>query len=664
MKKNILLFILIYLTGFTQIQAQEFSKFDFGRMWTFEHAPLDYINSTYDLKLDQDWMDKVRKSALRFSTFCSASFISDQGLIMTNHHCSRGLIPGLQQKGEDFIKNGFYATNPEDERKAEGLFVDQLILAKDITSELKGLQKNLSENEAQDSITRIYENNEDWKDLRLQLVTYYSGGRYAMYGYKRYTDIRLVVIPENDLGYFGGDPDNFTFPRYNLDFTFWRAYDDNGRPLNTSEFYFPINPDGVQDGTPVFVVGNPGRTERYRTMTQLKYDREVRIPAVLSFIKSGIRALEHQMETNPDPETENAIFSLKNGEKAYTGMLGGLNNEVYMARKKAAEGQIIKETEGEFSTENNPWKQIDALYEKISPYGAYSTLLNASPYRGSITALLHKIHEYIHLADTADRSALAEQIKTLAPIATNEDQVIYLQGLIDDYQKFSSTTLPDREASVILKSTFFSNASKVNKWLNAKSKTTQKDPLASLAETLMADYDRSVEINQKYAKEIQGYNEDIALAAFQVFGDQLPPDATFTLRISDGVVKSFLYNGTVSPVYTTYFGLYNRYYSFNKVFPWDLPKAWLNPNMDLLKTPLNFISTNDIIGGNSGSPVINAKGEAVGLAFDGNIQSLPGNFIFDDTVNRTVSVHTGGIVGALRHIYHAKRILIELKMDN
>ena len=222
MKKNILLFILIYLTGFTQIQAQEFSKFDFGRMWTFEHAPLDYINSTYDLKLDQAWMDKVRKSALRFSTFCSASFISDQGLIMTNHHCSRGLIPGLQQKGEDFIKNGFYATNPEDERRAEGLFVDQLILAKDITSELKGLQKNLSENEAQDSITRIYENNEDWKDLRLQLVTYYSGGRYAMYGYKRYTDIRLVVIPENDLGYFGGDPDNFTFPRYNLDFTFWR----------------------------------------------------------------------------------------------------------------------------------------------------------------------------------------------------------------------------------------------------------------------------------------------------------------------------------------------------------------------------------------------------------------------------------------------------------
>src|SRR5690606_32251092 len=209
------------------------------------HDPLDYINSNYDLELDQAWMDHVRKSALRFSTFCSASFISDQGLIMTNHHCSRSLIPALQQEGEDLIKNGFYATNSIEERKAEGLFVDQLILAKDITSELKGLQKNLSETEAQDSIIRVYENQEDWKDLRLQLVTYYSGGRYAMYGYKRYTDIRLVVLPENDLGYFGGDPDNFTYPRYNLDFTFWRAYDDNGNPLNTSEFYLPINPNGV-----------------------------------------------------------------------------------------------------------------------------------------------------------------------------------------------------------------------------------------------------------------------------------------------------------------------------------------------------------------------------------------------------------------------------------
>lgn len=662
MKKNILLFILIFLSGVTQIQAQEFSKFDFGRMWTFEDAPLDYFNSTYDLDLDQAWMDKVRKSALRFSTFCSASFVSDQGLIMTNHHCSRGVIPPLQKEEEDFLKHGFYAKKLEDERKADGLFVDQLIRAQDITSQLKSLQTNLSDSEAQDSITRLYESMDDWKDLRLQLVTYYSGGRYAMYGYKRYSDIRLVLIPENDLGYFGGDPDNFTYPRYNLDFTFWRAYDDNGEPLNTSDFHFPINPDGTQEGTPVFVVGNPGRTERYRTMTQLTYDRDVRIPSVLSFIKSGIRALEQQMETNPNAETENAIFSLKNGEKAYTGMLGGLNNEVYMARKQAAENKIREETEDQFTADNNPWKQIDAIYEKTSPYGGYSTLLNASPYRGSVTALLHKIHEYIQLPDTADGTALEADIKSLASKATGEDQEIYLQGLIDDYKKFSDTRLAEDQASTILNNTLFGDTDQISTWLNAPPEEQKRDPLAALAETLMTDYDMSVQLSQQYGKEIQGYNEDIALAAFQVFGNQLPPDATFTLRISDGLVKSYAYNGTVAPVNTTYFGLYNRFYSHQKEFPWDLPQAWLNPSMDLLKTPLNFISTNDIIGGNSGSPVINAQGEAVGLAFDGNIESLPGNFIFDDKVNRTVSVHTGGIVGALRHIYHAQRILRELKM--
>lgn len=664
MKKLTFIFVLTFLMGYAPLHAQEdFSKFDFGRMWTFEDAPLDYFNSTYDLDLTQAWMDKVRKSALRFSTFCSASFVSDMGLIMTNHHCSRGVVPPLQVEGEDFIKNGFYAEDLADERKADGLFVDQLIRAKDITTELKDLQNNLTKTEAQDSIINRYEKKEKWNGLRLQLVTYYSGGRYAMYGYKRYSDIRLVLIPENDLGYFGGDPDNFTYPRYNLDFTFWRAYDDEGNPLNTSDFYFPFNPDGISDGTPVFVVGNPGRTERYRTMTQLTYDRDVRIPAVLSFIKSGINALEKQMESNPNPDTENAIFSLKNGEKAYTGILGGLHNERYMARKQAAEDKIRKETEQGFSEEDNPWKQLDAIYAEISPYGAYSTLLNASPYRGAVTSLLHKIHDYMELPDTADRTAPAEEIIKMADRVTDRDQEIYLQSLIDDYQKFSDNTISYESAQVILENTAFKDSNRLATWLNEAPLAQRDDPLASLAHTLVKDYKTSVELTQQYGKQIQGYNEDIALAAFQVFGDQLPPDATFTLRISDGLVKNYSYNGTVAPVYTTYYGLYNRYFSHQSEFPWDLPQAWLNPTMDLLKTPLNFISTNDIIGGNSGSAIINAKGEAVGLVFDGNIESLPGNFIFDDEVNRAVSVHAGGIVGAMRYIYKADRILKELEVN-
>jgi len=656
MKKLTFLFLCVATMNLHPVVSQEFSQFDFGRMWTFENAPLDYLNETYDLELTQEWMDNVRQAALRFSTFCSASFISDQGLIMTNHHCSRGLIADLEKEGEDLINNGFYAPSLEEERKSEGLFVDQLIRARDITDEMKALQASLSSEQAQDSITKKYEKMEDWKDLRLQLVTYYSGGRYAIYGYKRYTDIRLVLLPENDLGYFGGDPDNFTFPRYNLDFTFWRAYDEEGKPLNTTDFYYPINPNGIEEGTPVFVVGNPGRTERYRTMTQLRYDRDVRIPAVLAFIKSGIKALEYQMETNPNPQAENAIFSLKNGEKAYTGILDGLHNAEYMDRKQQAENTIRQGTESTFAENENPWRQIDRIYEGIRPYGAYSTLLNASPYRGAVTSFLHKIHNYLKLEEGEDGSSLAEEIKSLASQATADDQVIYLQALIDDYEKFKGTTLPQNDAGYILTNSLFRDADKVLAWLESP----MADPLSNIAQRLIHDYDESVRLNQEYGQEIAKYNEQIALAAFQVFGNQLPPDATFTLRFSDGVVKSVEYNGTVSPTFTTYYGLYDRYLSHNRQFPWSLPQAWLNPSPELLGSPLNFISTNDIIGGNSGSAVINAKGEAVGLAFDGNIESLPGNFIYDEQKNRAVSVHTGGIVAAMKHVYRATRILEEI----
>lgn len=664
MKKHTLFFILLILTGISQIQAQDFSEFDFGRMWTFEDAPLEYFNSSYDLELDQAWMDNVRQSALRFSTFCSASFISDQGLIMTNHHCSRGLISDLQKEGENLFDYGFYATSQEDERKSEGLFVDQLIRAMDITKAMKELQESMSDQAAQDSIVNRYKKMDEWQDLRLQLVTYYSGGRYAMYGYKRYSDIRLVLLPENDLGYFGGDPDNFTFPRYNLDFTFWRAYDEHGEPLNTSNHYYPVNPNGIQADTPVFVVGNPGRTERYRTMTQLEYDRDVRFPAVLTFIKSGIKALEKQMEDHPNPQAENAIFSLKNGEKAYTGILQGLNNKEYMDRKRAAENHIRSETEAGFTAMDNPWKKIEDLYKKIRPYGAFSSLLNPSPYRGKITSFIHKIANYMNAEDPDNRTSLAEEIESLAPDATTPDQIVYLQALIDDYEKFSGSKLSDKDASKILDQSAFSDTGLTTKWLKLTAEQQSKDVLANVAKTMIADYDEAVRLNQKYSAEISGYNETVANAAFQVFGNQLPPDATFTLRISDGIVKNFTYNGTVAPIYTTYYGLYNRFYSHQKEFPWDLPKAWLNPSPDLLKTPLNFVSTNDIIGGNSGSAIINAKGEAVGLVFDGNIESLPGNFIFDEKVNRAVSVHLGGIVGAMRHIYRADRILNEMGMRN
>ncbi|NNE14231.1 MAG: S46 family peptidase, partial [Saprospiraceae bacterium] len=252
-------------------QEKEASPFDFGRMWTFENPPIDWFKEAYGIDADQAWFDDVRKSSLRFASWCSASFVSPNGLIMTNHHCSRDVAISVQNEGENFDNNGFYAEALADERRVDDLFVEQLIRVDDITDIVKAesmsaendTERAAIEAQAIEDIKADYQNRKDWMHLRLQVVSFYSGGKYSIYGYKKFSDIRLVLIPENDLGFYGGDPDNFTYPRYNLDFTFWRAYDENGEPLNTSANYYEFNIDGIEEGTPVFVVGNPGSTERY-----------------------------------------------------------------------------------------------------------------------------------------------------------------------------------------------------------------------------------------------------------------------------------------------------------------------------------------------------------------------------------------------------------------
>jgi len=269
------LFLAISQLTYAQ-QASEASPFDFGRMWTFEQPPTEWFNEAYGMDVDQAWFDDVRKSSLKFASWCSASFVSPNGLIMTNHHCSRDVAISVQEGSENFDENGFYAEALGDERRVNEVFVEQLIMVANITDEVLSAKSKADsdghamelEQKALAEIKERYQAKKEWKDLRLQTVSFYSGGKYSLYGYKKFTDVRLVLIPENDLGFYGGDPDNFTFPRYNLDCTFWRAYDEDGKPLDTSDNYYKFNIDGVQEGTPVFVVGNPGRTERYRTTAQ------------------------------------------------------------------------------------------------------------------------------------------------------------------------------------------------------------------------------------------------------------------------------------------------------------------------------------------------------------------------------------------------------------
>lgn len=669
-------------------QEKEASPFDFGRMWTFENPPTEWFKEAYDIDADQAWFDNVRKSSLRFATWCSASFVSPNGLIMTNHHCSRDVANGVQKEGENFDANGFYASSMDNERRAEGLFVEQLIKVADITEDVQSRIKN-AENEAHalelraealEAIQEEYANRKDWMNLRLQTVTFYSGGKFSLYGYKKYDDIRLVLIPENDLGFYGGDPDNFTYPRYNLDCTFWRAYDENGKPLDTSNNYYKFNPDGVKEGTPVFVVGNPGRTERYRTVAQLEYDRDHRFKYLLRWLtnRRDLMLEEYNMIKSDENKLREAqellgtINNLSNSIKAYTGIMGGLHNKEFMGRKAQMETKLKAASPG-----LKYWETLESEYAKLNPHAWAISHLGPSGLRGSTFLIMHELYNYKNqLESEADAETLKATQDNILAMAENMDidkEKVLLKMLLNEVKtdiypgdNTLSRVLDGKSVEKFVdhlfeKSKILQSKEEAAKCLSKKKNVTKmKDPLIRVSDILVSRYQEASEAFQSSSPKRRDLESKIANQAFNVYGTSLPPDATFTLRISDGVVKGYEYNGTVAPAFTTYFGLYDRHYSHGQKFPWDLPEKWENPSLDLLKSPLNFVSTNDIIGGNSGSAIINQNGEAVGLIFDGNIESLPGNFIFDEQYNRSVSVHAGGILAAIKYVYGAKRLAKEL----
>ena len=671
---------LIMIVG--QMSAQKVSSepsiFDYGKMWTFEDAPVGYWNETYGFNATPEWIEASRMSALRFASWCSASFVSPDGLIMTNHHCSNGEMPKLMKEGEDFNKNGFYAETLEQERKDEGLFVEQLVMIADITSEVDALVSKaandgevaMMRDSAFNVVKRKYGAMSDWKDLRLQTITYFSGGKYSLYGYKRYDDIRLVFIPELDLGFYGGDPDNFTYPRYNLDCTFWRAY-ENGKPANTSAHYFPFNVDGAKEGDPVFVIGNPGSTERYRTVAQLEYDRDSRYNIRVESMTEMHTELSKAYDANPDPELLNQIFGLSNGMKAIGGIIEGIHDPVLMARKQKLEDQTkMKSGKAEL------WDRLASMYKDLGNYGAEISLLSPSGLNGGIMGFMHQLDNYKQLAAAGgDEAEILKQMKIVkegAAVLKDPKEVAQFTNLMSKMNRYAS---PDdtyikglfRSGSFsssfpkILNGSTFTKEGKIEKALKPKKIAKSKDPLLSMASNLTGEYHKAVEKFQTSSPERRALEGKISKLVYEVNKGKLPPDATFTLRIADGVVKGYNYNGTTAPYKTTYFGLYDRHFSNNQKAPWSLPERWMNPPSELLSKPMNFVSTNDIIGGNSGSPIINTNREVVGLIFDGNIESLPGNFIYEPTLNRAVSVHAGGIVAALEYIYKADRLAKELR---
>ncbi|MVM40191.1 S46 family peptidase [Spirosoma sp. HMF3257] len=665
---------------------------DLGKMWTFDNPPKDYFQKTYNFTPDEKWFDEARLASLRFADYCSASFVSANGLVMTNHHCARESGTGVTRKGEDLNATGFFAKTAAEERKVSGLFVDQLVKIEDITKRIQDAMAGAGDaasrseqaqlqarEEAFSVVKQEYSQKDGWKGLELQTITFYNGGRYSIYGFKRYTDVRLVFMPELQLGFFGGDYDNFTYPRYALDCSFFRVY-DNGKPLQTTHF-FKFNPNGVRDGEPIFVIGNPGHTERLKTVAELEFDRDLQTPATIQLLKNRSAALQAYNATAKNDSVLNEIFSYENSLKAYGGQLEGLRDASLLARKAVFEKQFKAAAQAK----NLPADQLKTWDDIATSTAQLRSLFKDANYLAPSERTMGELMTFANIATQfsellASRPQDAERARSLMVVPEVQDislEEAYLAahlseaqaalGNDDPYVKAALTgpdgksRSPKEAAAYLIKNTKLTDPAFL-KELSTRPNvaSSSNDPMLALAKIGFPRYVAAARQARQLTQRQEVLRGQLGRMLYDVYGTAVPPDATFSLRINDGIVKSYDYNGTKAPILTTFAGLYDRNYSFANKAPWDLPARWKNPPMELLKQPMCFISTNDIIGGNSGSPMINKNREAVGLAFDGNMESLPGEFIFVPDLNRTISVHTGGIIAAMRYIYKADRLVNEL----
>lgn len=695
MKTRIIILQIIFF--FILVNAQTYygfdldtvraQMFDMGKMWTFENPPVQYFQEEYDFTPTEQWIEKMQKSALKFGGGCSASFISEDGLIMTNHHCVRGIISSVQYENENILKDGFYASDISKERRVPNLKVEQLLFIKDISDEIhsemnKGKTDSekieLREKKIEEIKTKYYQEN---PELVFKVISLYNGGKYSLYGYKVYDDIRLVFVPELSVAKLGGDYDNFTYPRYGLDCAFLRAY-ENDKPVKTN-FYFKWNLDGVVEDQPVFVVGNPGSTDRINTMAQIEFERDVRYPMMVKMLKDLYKIYEELVhETNAeDYKLIARLYSIGNGLKVYEGTYKGLLDLYLIARKKDFEKQFRN------AVTNN--SDLNAKYGKI-----WDELVQL---RTDARKTANKIFAYTisgfyspqYLIIASKLFGLAEDLnsgKITKENFDNEVQKIYPSDLNHQLQKkltlvqlklWNDNLPPDSEilkylignndinksAENILSESYFTSYKKFNELIKkpVDEILNSNDPFLYFVRNTKAELQQMMNENKARNQREEILNQMLGEALYAVYGDAIPPDATGTLRIADGIVKGYDYNGTRAPIKTTFYGALDRYYSFDKKFPFNLPSYWENlPKEFDLSTTLNFISTNDIVGGNSGSAVLNINAEVVGLAFDGNIESLPGNFIFTTEANRTVSVSALGMIEAIRDLYKANALSNEI----
>jgi hypothetical protein len=668
-------------------------------MWPFNNVPRAEIKKKYGFEITDAWLKKVQLASVRFNSGGSGSFVSADGLVMTNHHIASDVLQKISTPQKDYIKEGFYAPTRDKEAKAPDLELNQLVGIEDVTARVMGAikpemtpaQANAARNA---EINNISAEATTKNGMRNDVIPLYQGGQYNLYTYKKYTDVRLVFSPEFEIAFLGGDPDNFEYPRYDLDLALFRVY-ENDKPIKTDN-YFKWSEKGAKEDDLVFVSGNPGRTNRLDTVAHLEYLRDFGIPFLLKYLQHlhdvytryGSLGAEQERRAHED------LFSVDNSLKAYIGEegapgRGGLKDPTVIAAKQMAETALRKSVAANPRTQKeygDAWDAIAKVRKELPTYERERRFLESgwgfsSDYFGIARTLVRMADESAkanaqRLPEYTDgnRESLEQELYSPAPIYDDFEKMKLADALAlmrdelgannEIVQRVLKGKTPEACAEELINGTKLKDV-EARKRIAAGGQSAieaSDDPMIQLARSIdkEARAARKRYETEVIAVERSNYGK-IARALFETKGTSMYPDATFTLRLSYGTVKGYKIDSKTYMPFTDFAGLWQHAKEHGNKYPFHIPQSWEKARSSLnLKTPFNFVSDADIIGGNSGSPVINRNAEIVGLIFDGNIQSLPGDFYFDGVVNRAVSVDVRAMFEALRKVYHADAIVSEL----
>ena len=687
-------FLCAVIVALFSLQTLQFTARADEGMWPFNNIPRAEIKKKYGFDITDEWLKKVQLASVRFNNGGSGSFVSPNGLVLTNYHIVEDIVNEVSTPEKDLAKEGFVARSSAQEIKAPSLELNVLMSLEDVTKRVNDAVKpGSSDAEAfaarRKEITTIEAESTKATGLRSDVIALYQGGQYNLYRYKKYTDVRLVFVPEFQAAFFGGDPDNFNFPRFNIDMALVRVY-ENDQPVHPAS-YFKWSTTGAKEGDLAFVTGNPGSTSRLNTVAHLQELRDTSIPVILRLLERREAMLKKYMAMGEEQtrRAQNDLNSIQNSLKVYRGRIAGLKDKALLDRKMREEDALRKSIAADPNRQKMYGDAWDAIAKAHRDYPSYIKERRIFDQAGGFNTVLfdfartlvrmaaenekpngERLPEYTD----ARRASLELALYSPAPIFDDfeklklADSLAFMVELLGADNALAKQIMngktPEARAAELIDGTKLKDVAARKELAAGGSKAIEAstDPMIILARTIDP---KARELRKRFESEVSAVERanyaKIARARFETEGTRLYPDATFTLRLSYGTVKGYMENGKRVTPFTTLGGLYERSANFKAQFPYNLPPRWMEKKSAVNpSTPFNFVSTDDIIGGNSGSPTINKNAELVGLIFDGNIQSLVGDYIYDESVNRAISVDVRAMTEVLRKVFDANEIADEL----